>query len=365
MKKIAVFILIFLPLSLLAEKSKPPEEPADPRLQPKAVQAVRADAPVVIDGLLNDKAWQGPPRSDFIQSDPVDGGAPSEETQVWVAYDNANLYVAAFCRDSDPASIRALLGRRDDELDSDWFAVSLDPYFDRRSGFEFCVNPAGSIIDLALSNDVQEDSTWDAVWDWKTQVNAQGWTLEMRIPLNQLRFPKKEEYVWGINFKRTIMRKNERDGLIWIPKDQIAYVSRFARLEGIRDIHPGTHLEFMPYSVGQAQFKPAEAGNPFETGRSFLGNLGFDLKVGLKSNLTLDATVNPDFGQVEVDPAVINLSAYETYYEEKRPFFIEGASLFNGFGRGGVYMNANINWPAPNFFYSRRIGRPPQGYPLH
>ena len=364
-KKIALVIFLLLPLSLAAEKAKPAEEPADPRLEPKTVQAVRADSPIKIDGLLEDRAWQGPARSDFIQADPVDGGAPTEQTDVWVAYDDANIYVAAFCRDSEPASIRAMLGRRDDELDSDWFVVSLDPYFDKRSGFEFCVTPAGSIMDLALSNDVQEDSTWDAVWEWKAQVNGQGWTVEMRIPFNQLRFPKKDDYVWGVNFKRMIKRKNERDSLIWVPRDQIAYVSRFARLEGIRDIHPGTHLEFMPYTVGQAQFKPAEAGNPFQTGRRFLGNLGFDLKVGLKSNLTLDATVNPDFGQVEVDPAVINLSAYETYFEEKRPFFIEGASLFNGFGRGGVYMNANINWPQPRFFYSRRVGRSPQGFPLH
>ena len=130
-------------------------------------------------------------------------------------------------------------------------------------------------------------------------------------------------------------------------------------------VSPGRHIEFLPYAVGQTQFRPAEAGNPFETGRKTLGNTGFDLKVGLQSNLTLDATVNPDFGQVEVDPAVVNLSAYETYYEEKRPFFIEGASIFDGFGRGGVYINANINWPMPRFFYSRRIGRAPQGYVTH
>jgi hypothetical protein len=147
-----------------------------------------------------------------------------------------------------------------------------------------------------------------------------------------------------------------------VPKSDTAFVSRFARLEGIRGISPGRQLEFMPYAVASAQFQPAQTGNPFETGHRALGNAGFDLKVGLKSNLTMDATVNPDFGQVEVDPAVINLSAYETYYEEKRPFFIEGASIFQGFGKGGVYLNANINWPMPTFFYSRRIGRAPQGY---
>ena len=161
---------------------------------------------------------------------------------------------------------------------------------------------------------------------------------------------------------RMVRRKNEQSTFNWSPKSDMANVSRFARLEGLRGISPGGRIEFMPYVVTQAQFRPAEAGNPFEKGRRAYGNVGFDLKVGLKSNLTLDATVNPDFGQVEVDPAVLNLSAYETYYQEKRPFFIEGASLFNNFGRGGVVINANINWPMPTFFYSRRIGRAPQGY---
>ena len=169
----------------------------------------------------------------------------------------------------------------------------------------------------------------------------------MRIPFNQIRFSKKDEYVWGVNFRRIIKRKNETASFAWVPKNETAFVSRFARLEGIRGISPGTHLEIMPYVTGQSQFRPAETGNPFETGSRWLGNAGFDLKLGLKSNLTLDASVNPDFGQVEVDPAVINLSAYETYYEEKRPFFIEGASIFNGFGRGGVYLNAGMNWPDP------------------
>ncbi|MGZ7046526.1 MAG: DUF5916 domain-containing protein, partial [Candidatus Aminicenantales bacterium] len=177
-----------------------------------------------------------------------------------------------------------------------------------------------------------------------------------------IRFPKKVDYVWGVNFTRVIKRKNEKASFCWVPKADSAFVSRFARLEGIRGISPGRSIEFMPYAVANAQFQPAQPGNPFETGHRTLGNAGFDLKAGLRSNLTLDATVNPDFGQVEVDPAVINLSAYETYFQEKRPFFIEGASLFRNFGRGGVYINADINWPQPTFFYSRRIGRAPQGF---
>ena len=354
-------LLVISSLAFSAAKEKP-AEPAKKAADPGPVLAVRADEPVSIDGELAEKIWQTEGYARFVQNDPQDGADPSEPTRVWVAYDDANLYVAAYLYDSDPASIKPMLGRRDDELDSDWFFVSVDPYFDRRSGYQFGVNPAGSIADLALSNDVNEDETWDGVWEAKAQINGQGWIVEMKIPFNQLRFPKKDAMVWGVNFQRSILRKKERMSFVWIPKEEAAFVSRFARLEGIADIHPGRHVEVLPYTVGQAQFKPAEPGNPYQTGRKALGNAGFDLKVGLKSNLTLDATVNPDFGQVEVDPAVINLSAYETYYEEKRPFFIEGASLFNGFGRGGVYLNANINWPNPRFFYSRRIGRAPQGY---
>ena len=356
-------LVIILP-GILAARGKQDKKVPVPQEQ-RVVSAVRAEEPVVIDGVLNEEAWQGKSAGDFVMNDPVDGGVPTERTEVWVAYDDANLYVAARLWESNPQAIKRLLGRRDDEVDSDWFTFSVDPYYDRRTGYAFSVNPAGSIQDYTLTNDVGKDYTWDGVWDSKARIDGDGWIVEMRIPFNQLRFPKKGEYVWGVDFRRVVKRKQERGGFIWVPKEEIAYVSRFARLEGIRDIDPGRHLEIIPYAVSQAQFKPAESGNPFERGHTFVGNAGFDVKAGLKSNLTLDATVNPDFGQVEVDPAIINLSAYESYYEEKRPFFIEGASLFNGFGRGGVFINANINWPSPQFFYSRRVGRAPQGSPSH
>ncbi len=364
MKKILICsVLFFLPLVLWADRGKEKQEKKIP--EQKVVRAVRADEPIVIDGELTETAWQNPGYDSFVQSDPIDGGTPTERTEVWVAYDNENVYCAAYLHDSEPQSIKKLLGRRDSMVDSDWFMFAVDPYYDRRSGYMFAVNPAGSIMDMTLSNDVNDDDTWDGVWDWKATVNGDGWIVEMKIPLNQIRFPKKEEYIWGVNFRRIIKRKNERLNFVWVPKEDTAYVSRFARLEGVADIQPGRHVEFLPYAVGSAQYNPGEPGNPFATGKKYQGDAGFDLKVGLKSNLTLDATINPDFGQVEVDPAVINLSAYETYYEEKRPFFIEGADIFNGFGRGGVYINANINWPNPRFFYSRRIGRSPQGAVTH
>ncbi len=331
----------------------------------KVVKAYRLTGPINLDGQLTEEIYQNPAAEDFLQTDPVDGQAASEKTRVWVAYDQTNIYVGAYCYDSNPKGIIGQLGRRDYSVDSDWFIFCLDPYLDRRSGYAFWVNPAGSIIDKALYNDISEDKSWDGLWEAKVQMTSDGWTVEIKIPFNQLRFPHQASYLWGVNFQRVIKRKNEKVSLAWVPKEDNAFVSRFARLENIENIKPGRRIEAYPYSVGQAQFRPSEAGNPFETGHKYQGNIGLDLKAGLKSNLNLDLTFNPDFGQVEVDPAVINLTAYETYYDEKRPFFIEGSSIFSHFGRGGVYISANLNWSNPSLFYSRRIGRTPQGYATH
>ncbi len=331
----------------------------------KEVQAVRTNESMAIDGKLKESVWQTEGYSQFTQSDPYDGEKPTEKTTVWIAYDDKALYVAAFLYDSQPKLITKLLGRRDDYVDSDWFFFSVDPYYDRRTGYRFAVNPANSICDWTLFNDLSEDATWDGVWEWMSSINEKGWIVEMRIPYNQIRFPKKDEYVWGVNFSRIIRRKNERMIYAWVPKEESAFVSRFARLEGIKDIRPGRHIELLPYTVGQTQFSPPQEGNPFQTGQNYAGNIGFDLKVGLMGNLTMDATVNPDFGQVEVDPAVVNLSAYETYYSERRPFFIEGTNIFDSFGCGGDLFNMNISWNPPSLFYSRRIGRAPQGYVTH
>ncbi len=324
------------------------------------VQARRSRETIRIDGILQEAVWQGPGAGGFIQRNPLDGKPASEATEVWVAFDDKALYVAARLYDSEPGKIVGLLGRRDDELDSDWFTFAVDPYFDRRSGFAFSVSPAGSIIDSTLYNDEWDDDSWDGVWESAALVDGQGWTVEMRIPYDQLRFPARDEYLWGVNFKRTIQRKNEQDYFAWVPKEENGFVSRFARLTGICGIRPGRHFEAMPYAAGKLAFSPKEEGNPFRDGSQLLANAGIDLKYGLKSNLTLDLTLNPDFGQVEVDPAEVNLSVFETYYSEKRPFFIEGANTF-AFGYGGANNNMGFNWSSPEFFYSRRIGRPPQG----
>ncbi len=344
-----------------------PSRPAASQLpapDAKTVQAVRATEPIVLDGRLDEAVWKtAPAATGFTQNDPQDGAPATEPTDVWVAYDDHALYIAAFCHDSAPAKIRKRLGRRDTQTDSDWFMVAVDPYFDKRSGYAFYANPAGSITDAALSNDINDDDSWDGIWENKAVVNGGGWTIEMRIPFNQIRFPKKDEYVWGVNFRRMLRRRNEMSTFNWVPKSEngLRFAVRPARRHARHQPRPPDRVHALRRQPAPSSARPKRE-IPSRPATSALANAGFDLKVGLKSNLTLDATVNPDFGQVEVDPAVLNLSAYETYYQEKRPFFIEGASLFNNFGRGGVYLNANINWPQPNFFYSRRIGRAPQGY---
>ncbi len=302
-----------------------------------------------MDGILSEKVWQRAGASDFVQSDPVDGGKPTEKTAVWVAYDAKAIYIAARLDDSQVSQMIAPLARRDALVDSydkhlqdsDWFEISLDPYDDRLSGFHFVINPAGSIADATLFSDTHYDYSWDGIWESKARSDERGWNVEIRIPYDQLRFARKKEYVWGINFRRTIKRRNEVDCFVWIPKGDQGYVSHFAALTGIKDILIKPHVEFLPYTVGKADFTSAEPGNPFRTGHAYSFNAGLDTKVGLSSNLTMDLSVNPDFGQVEVDPAVVNLTAFETFYDEKRPFFIEGAGIYN-FGKGGSSENFNF-----------------------
>jgi hypothetical protein len=336
-------------------------EPNDPRTV-RTIAAVPAGGPIVIDGVLSEPVWQTPGAGGFTQRDPLDGEPASETTTVWVAYDRNAIYVAARLADSEPGKIVGRLGRRDGDIESDWFDVGFDPYHDRRSGYYFGVNPLGSIEDGTISNDTDTSSTWDGVWSSAARVDEGGWTVEIRVPFNQLRFKGTGVQVWGINFQRLIKRKNEEDHFAWVPKEESGLVSRFADLTGLSGIASGGRLEISPFALTKATLSPAVAGDPFHTGHQAAANAGFDLKGGLSSNLTLDVSVNPDFGQVEVDPAVINISDEETYYQEKRPFFIEGSSIFN-FGRGGPNVYRMFGWEDPDLFYSRRIGRSPQGTP--
>lgn len=330
----------------------------------KTIDALKVQESITIDGLLDEAVWKKTPISGFIQKDPNEGQPSTEQTNMWIAYDDHYVYVAGMMYDSKPESIDRTLFRRDDSRPSDWVYLFFDTFKDNRSAYIFGINAAGSKNDGTMFNDGWEDYSWDGVWDVKTRICENGWCFEMRIPFSQLRFSNAEEMVWGINIKRQINKLNEHSYLVMVPKTESGFVSKFAELRGIRGIQQKQRIEALPYIVQKAQYLVHDPKDPFYKGNQYKTSIGGDLKVGLGSNLNLDVTFNPDFGQVEVDPASVNLSAFETYYQEKRPFFIEGSDVF-GFGYGGANNNWGFNFGTPELFYSRRIGRSPQGWSQH
>ena len=351
MLAIAVALLVQSPLADSA-----PARHADGRVPP-TVTAVRVDAPPVLDGRLDDAAWaQALPARGFLETDPIEGRAPAESTTVMIVYDATAIYVGARLYDAEPARITRRLGRRDDSTQSDMFYVDFDSYHDHRTAFEFAVNPAGVKQDDICSNDFYlGDRSWDPVWEVTTAVDSLGWVVEMRIPFSQLRFPHVHDQVWGVNFFRWVFRKGERSQWAFQRKTEPGYASRFGHLVGLHDIVVAARLELLPYTVGRGTYDRPVPRDPFDNGHTYFGGAGLDLKYGVTSNLTLDAAVNPDFGQVESDPAFVNLTAFEQFLQERRPFFVEGASIF-GFGGTGPFVTFGNT---PRYFYPRRIGRSP------
>jgi len=334
-----------------------PDRPA-----PRVIRAVRATAPPVIDGRLTEEAWaQAPPADGFTQRDPDEGRPATERTEVRVLFDDTAVYIGARMFDGDPTQIQRRLSSRDSDADADRLTVYLDPLRDKLTGAIFRVSAANVQQDAALYNDSWWDTTWDAVWQSQVSADAQGWTAELRIPLSQLRFANTDRQTWGINVERFVRRKNEYSWLEMVPKNENGNASRMLELTGLDGMHPRRNLELLPYVAGRAEYiQPSTAGNPYNDGSRGFAAAGLDMKWGLTSNLTVSATVNPDFGQVEVDPAVVNLTAFETFFDEKRPFFLEGSQIFNNFGRGGANDYWGFNNSEPQIFYSRRIGRAPQ-----
>jgi hypothetical protein len=326
------------------------------------VRATRTARPPSIDGRLIDEVWtQAEPVSTFTQRDPVEGAPASERTEVRFLYDDDALYVAARLRDSEPDLIATRLSRRDNAADADLLSIYLDPMHDRLTGAVFRVSASNVQQDSTLYNDSWQDGSWDGVWNSAVTVDEEGWSVEMRIPLSQLRFPLAERHTWGVNVERFIRRKNEYAWLRMVPKNESGVASKMLDLTGLDGIRPRRNLELLPYTAARAEFvQPSRPGNPFNDGARAFGAAGVDMKWAVNSNLRLNATVNPDFGQVEVDPAVVNLTAFETFFEEKRPFFLEGSQIFTNFGYGGSNNYWGFNTSEPTMFYSRRIGRTPQ-----
>lgn len=322
-------------------------------------QAVRAATAPVVDGDLSDPVWQSAPEiTGFTARDPNEGQPAAAQTRIRVVYDDDAIYFGAVMEDSHAAT--PLLARRDSDLNNgDYIRISIDSQQDRLNGAAFVVNASNVQMDMILYNDIYEDISWDAVWSSAAKIGLTGWTAEARVPYSQLRFPAKDVHTWGLNVSRWNARTRESSRLVHTPKKDSGFVSRFADLAGITNIQPRRRFEIVPYGVARTDLH-SRADNPFIEASTHRMDAGVDLKYGLTSSLTLTGTVNPDFGQVEVDPAVLNLSQFETFFPEKRPFFTEGANIFN-FGSGPANSRWGFNMSFPTFFYSRRIGRSPQG----
>jgi hypothetical protein len=312
-----------------------------------------------IDGRGDDPCWQKAEWSGgFTQSEPDSGAAPGEPTEFKVMYDEKNLYVLVRCHDSQAGTIARRVSRRD-EIDGDYLAVLIDSYHDKRTARGFKVSAAGVKADVTLSGDANlQDDTWDPVWDASAVVDGQGWTAEMAIPFSQLRFAAGEHVTFGLQVRRLLYRRQEISSWQHIPNEAPGFVSFFGTLAGLKGIRAPHQVELVPYAVAQAALSPRQAGNPFANGRETALLGGLDGKVGLTSDLTLDFTLNPDFGQVEADPSVVNLSGYETFFQEKRPFFTEGKSILDF-----QIMGGDGDFSMDNLFYSRRIGRAPRYEP--
>ena len=347
-------MLLGLPLLAAVTLSSQSQDPPPPPAPASRVLATRAAQPPVIDGRDDDAVWrEAQPITGFQEWRPSEGDPPKLPTEAKIAYDAANLYVFVRAFDPHPDSIITVLARRDYFTPSDMIWLFLDSYHDRRTGYEFGVNPSGVKLDAQVYNDGNEDFAWDAVWDVATRVDSLGWTAEFRIPLSQLRYGRQKHHTFGLTIDRDLYRYAQRVSWPLFRQSKAGFVSQFGEVDGFDDLEAPRRLEAAPYVVTKNVSEFTSTG----IGRTQDIAGGGDLKYRVASNLTLDATVNPDFGQVEADPAVLNLTAFESFFREQRPFFVAGRGLFQ----------FDVNCTAVNdcstgegLVYSRRIGRAPE-----
>lgn len=315
--------------------------------EPGRAEAMRTDMSIHLDGRLDEAAWQTARYvTGLTQREPNEGAAASDSTRVAFVYDDQALYIGARMNSSHPESIRPLVARRDKEGSAEQLILSFDTFGDRRTAYTFSVTSGGVRVDYYHGSDFENsrDYTFDPVWQVRTTVDAEGWTAEMRIPFSQLRFSAADEQTWGINIVRLIPERNESAYWMLVRRSETGWSSRMGQLTGLKGLRSRQRIEVLPYVASDTRTKSAvNPANPFDAKQRNEVRAGADLKVGLGPNATLEATINPDFGQVEADPAVVNLSAFEVFFDERRPFFTEGTQLLNARGN----------------FYSRRIGAPP------
>ncbi len=317
--------------------------------------AVPTNGPILVDGKLNEEIWQqAPVISEFMQREPAEGNAPTMRTEARIAYDAGALYVAVRAFDTDAGKIVGILTRRDQRSPSDWIRIVIDSYYDKRSAYEFAVNPVGVKTDRYYFNDGQNDDSWDAVWDVGVEKDADGWRAEFRIPFSQLRFNTMTGGPVGFAVIREVGRLAETVSWPLLSRNANGFVSQFGEMRGLKMAGTPKKFELLPYTVGKVATQPVGAGDPLNPATDPGATFGLDMKYAVTPGLTLTATANPDFGQVEADPAVVNLDAFETFFPERRPFFVEGSGTFR------FNMDCN-DGNCTGLFYSRRIGRAPQG----
>lgn len=362
MKKLALrfaILLVWISMNTLHAQHGGDDDSTPPPKRTLHTVNVDGQAPT-IDGLPDETCWDKVAWSGgYTQWQPSSGEAPTQDTKLKILYDAKNLYIAFRCFDDDPEKIEKRMSRRDG-FAGDWVEVNIDSYHDLQTAFSFTITAAGVKGDEFISNDGNNwDTNWNPIWYAKSHVDSLGWTAEMRIPLSQLKFGKNEDQIWGIQSTRRDFRMDERDTWQPVRRTDAGWVSRFGELHGIKGLQPQKQLEIQPYVLGQVSTYKAEEGNPFATGTDSRLSAGVDGRVGITNDLTLDFTINPDFGQVEADPGALNLNGFQVFFSERRPFFVENRNIFDyqltGSEAGGNYDNDLL-------FYSRRIGGAPHRY---
>ncbi|ADV49081.1 hypothetical protein Celal_1780 [Cellulophaga algicola DSM 14237] len=353
---LSIILIVFAHLQTKAQDST--------SVVPKRVYTTKAladDHTLTIDGVIDEVAWNTVTwDSEFIEQQPDENTAPNHQTKFKIVYDKNYIYVAIRCLDNESDKIVKRLSRRDG-FEGDWVGIFFDSYNDKRTSFNFIVTAAGVKGDEFSSNNGNDsDESWNPIWYTKTSIDLEGWSAEMKIPLSQLKFGKSEEQEWGLQLMRKLFREEERS--IWqrVPQDTPGWTSEFGILKGLLNIEPQKQLEIQPYTIAKFETYEAEPDNPFKKGKDTKFTGGLDAKIGITNDLTLDLTINPDFGQVEADPSAIALDGFQIFFEEQRPFFVENKNIFD---YRVSRSEAGNTFGSDNVFYSRRIGRSPQGYP--
>ena len=348
-------LLVFLGISLLCEAQQDSIVPFEKAY--KRTYNIRKVSGVkpTIDGKLDEDFWtkQGEWSDRFVQIIPYERAITQSPTRVKLFYDDKYIYVGVYCKDAVPDKMNRFIGNRDDNSLGDLISVAFDTYHDYRAAPEFNINLGGNKTDLVVTDKLNVNLSWNAVWEGRTNINRadSSWTAELRIPFSQLRYNQRsEDGVWGLHVRRIIRRNNEVQNWSMIPLKNNGHVFSFGNMSGMDSVPKPRGIEFLPYVMGKYRQEPRIDGSPYQKGHSWGGNVGLDAKFAL-SDYTLDMTINPDYGQVELDPSVMNLTAYETFYDEKRPFFLEGKHILD-FANGSDMM-----------FYTRRIGASPSYTP--